>query len=148
MNKQHCYARITRWVNRLIALLLVVLIFCLPALLNWYIQVRTMTEAAKSALTAAFYVCVGIIFIALWNVDCLLGSILLDEVFTRENVLRIRRICYCCGGVGLVCVPATVAYLPLIFLVIIMGFLCLTVSVVANVMDAAVAIREENDLTI
>ena len=148
MKKQHRYALITRWVNRLIALLLVILIFCLPALLNWYIQVRAMTEAAKSGLTAAFYVCVGIILFALWNVDFLLGSILQDEVFTRENVTRIRRICYCCGCVGLVCIPATVAYLPLIFLVIIMGFLCLTVSVVANVMEAAVAIREENDLTI
>ena len=30
----------------------------------------------------------------------------------------------------------------------IMGFLCLVVSVVANVLDSAVALREENDLTI
>lgn len=148
MDKQHRYTLITRWVSRLIALLLVVLIFCLPALLDWYIQFRTMTDLAKTAVTAAFYACVGIIFIALWNVDLLLGSILQDQVFTRENVSRIRRICHCCGAVGLVCIPATVAYLPLIFLVIIMGFLCLAVSVVANVMDAAVAIREENDLTI
>ena len=28
------------------------------------------------------------------------------------------------------------------------GFLCLVVSVVASVLDAAVALREENDLTI
>ena len=33
-------------------------------------------------------------------------------------------------------------------LVVIMGFLCLAVSVVSQVMGAAVAIREENDLTI
>ena len=148
MDKQHRYIRITRWVSRFIAVLLVVLFFCLPALLDWYIQFRTMTELAKTAVTAAFYACVGIIFVALWNVETLLGSILEGAVFIPENVSRIRRICYCCGGVGLVCIPATVAYLPLIFLVIIMGFLCLMVSVVANVMDAAVAIREENDLTI
>ena len=148
MEKQSRYIRITRWVSRFIALLLVVLIFCLPALLDWYIQFRSMTELAKVAVTAAFYACVVIIFFALWNVETLLGSILEGDVFIRENVARIRRICYCCGGVGLVCIPAAAAYLPLIFLVIIMGFLCLMVSVVANVMDAAVAIREENDLTI
>jgi hypothetical protein len=148
MDKQARYIRITRWVNRFIAVLLVILIFCLPALLDWYIQFRAMTDLAKTAVAAAFYVCVGIIFCALWNVETLLGSILEGAVFTRENVSRIRRICYCCGGVGLVCIPAAAAYLPLIFLVIIMGFLCLMVSVVAHVMEAAVAIREENDLTI
>ena len=43
---------------------------------------------------------------------------------------------------------ATGRQMPLIFLAVIMGFLCLMVSVVAGVMDAAVSIREENDLTI
>ena len=71
-----------------------------------------------------------------------------EQVFIRDNVRRIRRIQWCCCAVSLICVPASLAYLPLIFLVIIMAFLSLTVSVVASVMDAAVAIREENDLTI
>jgi flagellar biosynthesis protein FliQ len=38
--------------------------------------------------------------------------------------------------------------MPLIFLVAVMAFLCLIVGVVAEVMDAAVTIREENDLTV
>jgi hypothetical protein len=38
--------------------------------------------------------------------------------------------------------------MPLIFMLIVMAFLCLVVSVVASVMDAAVTIREENDLTV
>ena len=38
--------------------------------------------------------------------------------------------------------------MPLLFMVIIMGFLALVVSVVANVIAAAVEIREENDMTI
>ena len=148
MDKHTRHIRITQWVSRCIALLLVVLIFCLPALLDWYMALRPMTELAKNAVTAAFYVCAVIIFFALWNVETLLGSILQGAVFTPENVSRIRRICHCCGGVGLVCIPASVAYPPLVFLVIIMSFLCLMVSVVARVMTAAVAIREENDLTI
>ena len=38
--------------------------------------------------------------------------------------------------------------MPLIFLSLIMGFLSMVVNVVSQVMKAAVAIREENDLTI
>jgi heme exporter protein D len=40
------------------------------------------------------------------------------------------------------------AYLPLVFLAVIMAFLCLMISVVASVMDAAVTLQEENALTI
>ena len=39
-------------------------------------------------------------------------------------------------------------YPPLVFLAVIMAFLALVVSVVGNVLSAAVSIREENDLTI
>ena len=96
----------------------------------------------------AFYCCAVFVFAALWNMDRLLTAILAEKVFIRKNVTRIRRIQWCCGLVSLICIPATFAYLPLIFMVVIMAFLCLTVCVVTRVMDAAVAIREENDLTI
>ena len=92
--------------------------------------------------------CAAVIVCALWNVDRLLTNILSGRVFTRKNVIRIRRIVRCCGLVSLICVPASFAYMPLIFLVAVMAFLCLIVSVVAEVMDAAVTIREENDLTV
>jgi hypothetical protein len=85
---------------------------------------------------------------ALWNMDCLLRSILAQKVFLRKNVRAIRHIQWCCGLVALVTAVTCFAYLPLIFLAVIMGFLCLVVSVVASVMDAAVTLREENDLTI
>jgi hypothetical protein len=78
----------------------------------------------------------------------LLQSILAQSVFTSDNVKRIRAIRWCCAGVSLICLPAAFIYLPLFFLVIIMGFLSLVVHVVAQVMAAAVALREENDLTI
>ena len=46
------------------------------------------------------------------------------------------------------CIPAAVFYLPLVFMAVIMGFLFLVTGVLTKVMDAAVNIREENDLTI
>ena len=148
MKKSHVSAAVTLWINRAVAVLVGVLLFTLPALLDWYAKYRMLPEQGRLALIIAFYCCAVVIFVALWFMDALLRSIQKGDVFIRGNVRKIRRIRLCCGLVSLICLPAAVFYWPLGFLVIIMGFLCLAVSVVASVMDAAVTIREENDLTV
>ena len=148
MHEHDLHTKIALWVNRGVALLVFAHLFFLPAILRWYCSIRMLTQLDQQGIMAAFYCCAAVIFVALRNIERLMKSILAQQVFTRENVLRIRRIQWCCGGVSLLCVPASVCYLPLIFLVVIMAFACLMVSVVARVMDKAVAIREENDLTI
>lgn len=139
---------VTMWANRLVALILFVLLFSMPALLKWYCQFRVLSGAEQLAITIAFYCCAVVVGIALWSMDRLLCAIRVGKVFIRENVQRIRIIQWCCGSTGLICTPAAFCYYPLIFMVIIMAFLFLVVNVVCRVMDAAVSIREENDLTI
>ena len=139
---------ITLWANRIIALILAVLIFALPAILDWYTTVRTLTPSERGAITAAFYICAVIVVFALWQMEKLLKNLLAKQVFLRENVSRVRRVRWCCAGVSLVCLPAALIYYPLLFMVIVMGFLCLVISVVCRVLDEAVSLREENDLTI
>ncbi len=139
---------IALWANRCVALLLVALLFTLPMILDWYCQYRVLSPTERVALTAAFYCCSMVVAVALWNLDGLLRSILRQQVFIRRNVRRIRVIQWCCAGVGLICIPAAFCYYPLVFMVVIMGFLSLIVTVLTRVMDTAVAIREENDLTI
>ena len=141
---------ITLWVNRVVALIVVVLIFALPALLEWYADLlgyhppqRDMTGIAIS-----FDLCAVAMLIALWNVDKLLRNILAQKVFILENVKRVRRIGWCCAAVAIICLAATFFALPMLIFAAIMAFLCLVISVVGCVLDAAVAIREENDLTI
>ena len=141
-------AKVTLWVNRCIMGTLVALAVFLPKLMDWYCTVRVLAQAERTAITVAFYVCAVIAAFALWQFEKLLGNILAARVFVRENVNRIRAIRWCCLAVSVVCLPAACCYLPLIFMVVIMAFLALVVSVVASVMDAAVAIREENDLTV
>ena len=148
MNKTNGSAVVTLWINRAVAILMGVLLFALPALLDWYAKYRILGERGRIALIISFYCCAVFVFVALWFMDALLRSIGKGEVFVRQNVRRIRSIRLCCGFVSLICLPAALFYPPLIFLTVIMGFLCLVVSVVASVMDAAVAIREENDLTV
>lgn len=139
---------LTLWATRLVALVLAALLFAMPAILDWYCTVRTLSSLEQTVILAAFYVCVLPVGTALWQMDGLLRRLLAGEVFLKENVRRIRSIQWCCFAVSLICLPAALAYYPLCFLVVIMGFLSLVVAVVCRVMDEAVTIREENDLTI
>ena len=139
---------VTLWANRLVALTVGILLFTLPSLLDWYCQFRVLLLLERTAITAAFYCCAVVIAIALWNLDGLLRSIQKALVFTGENVRRISSVSLCCGITALICAVAALAYYPLVFMAVVMGFLCLVVSVVRQVMAAAVTIREENDLTI
>ena len=141
-------ARITLWVNRIIGALLMALVFTMPQLLDWYQQLRPLGLDGTAAIMIAFYSCVPLAAIALWNLESIIRSVLQKKVFVYRVVLCIRRIRWCCLGVSLICLPAAVFYPPLVFMVVIMGFLALVVSVLSSVMQAAVAIREENDLTI
>ena len=146
--KTQTAVRITRWANRLVFLTLAVSTVFLQQILQWYSQYRTLTAAEGVGIMVGYYCCAPIITFALWNLDRILAGILAEKVFVRENVKRLSRVRWCCGIVSLICVYTTVCYLPLIFVTIIMAFLCLVTSVLVCAMDAAVTMREEQDLTI
>lgn len=148
MPKKTLWTRVALWVNRIICLVLLVLLPTLPKLLDWYSSFRTLTQKEYLSILIAFYCCAVATAVALWNLDKLLRNILAGKVFVKKNVACIRRVQWCCGSISLLCLAPAFVYLPLIFMVVIMAFLCLVVCVVAQVMAAAVEIREENDLTI
>ena len=141
-------AALTLWANRLLMLTVLGLACVMPKLLRWYNQFRPLEDKTNLALLIAFYLCVPIALYALYNLEKLLRNIIAGDVFIRANVHIIRRVCGCCLLVCCICLPAACYYLPLIFFCIVMAFLCPVVNVVRNVFDAAVTIREENDLTI
>lgn len=148
MKQNHLSVRIALWANRLIALIFAILLPLLPLLKDWSRQFQLLSEEVSLWIMIAFYCCAVPVAFALWSMDRLLRNIAETAVFTADNVTLIRRVQWCCAGVSLICLPAAFIYLPLSFMVVIMAFLCLVVSVVAQVMAAAVAIREENDLTV
>lgn len=148
MNQSSKSTHITLWANRMIFAVVFGLLFFLPRLLDWYAAIRLLNPGQEKAIVTAFYCCAAVILYALICMEKLLKNILRYEVFTGANVGLIRKVCLCCGLVGLICLPAGLFYPPLIFLSVIMGFLCLVVNVVCQVIQAAVTLREENDLTI
>ena len=141
-------AALTLWANRLLMATVLVLAFAMPAILRWYNKIRILKDGQNLALLIAFYLCVPIALFALYNLEKLLRNILAGDVFIRLNVRLIRRVCFCCLLVSGICLPASFYYAPLIFFCLVMAFLCPVVNVVRYVFDAAVTIREENDLTI
>ena len=141
-------AKITLWINRLIALALLVLIFTMPDLLRWYETIRLIGSHVSCVISIAFYCCCVPVAAALWDLDRILRNILAAQIFIAGNVACIRRIRWYCLATALICLPAAFSYPPLIFVFVIMIFLALVVSVLASIMHAAVTLREENDLTI
>ena len=148
MIKEKTSIRVTLWIGRSISVLVLLLLPLMPRILDWYARVRPLQEPGRYALFIGFCLCVPPVLVSLRTLDRLLGNILLEQVFTRDNVTLIRRIRSCCASVGLICFPAAWFYPPLIFMSVIMAFLSLVIGVVKNVMAAAVELREENDLTI
>lgn len=136
------------WLNRIIFLFVIAMAATLPWITEHFVGGGYLAARAAMALKCAYYACCPVVLLALWKLDALLRAILRGEVFTHENVSSIRIIRWCCLGVSLICLPAATRYLPLWLMVMIMGFLSLTITVLGNVMKAAVAIREENDLTV
>lgn len=149
MDKKPNPAARTTWrINRFMLVNIGVLLFFEPTILRLYCQSRYLSPEEQYSVTGAFYASAVVALYALWNLDRLLKNILDGNVFVSDNVRRIRRVCWCCALVAVFCAPAAWYYPPMIFLTVIMGFLCLVVNVVREVMAAAVSIREENDLTI
>lgn len=141
-------AKITLWISRVITAVLIAMVFFLPMILRYYTQLWTLRQIDVIAIIIAYLLCLGLILPAMWNIDKLLRNILERRVFIRENIQRIRRVRGCCAGVGLICFPGGHFFFPLYFLAVIMLFLSFIVTVVKDVMAAAVEIREENDLTV
>ncbi len=141
-------AKCTKWCCRILALVVIVMIFAFPTVLGWFRLLRHLTDTACTVVMAGFYLCVPVVLFALWTMDRLVENILKKQVFVTENVCFIRRIRWCCAGISGLCIVPSWYYPPLALMVIIMAFLALVVSLVKNVMAAAVELREENDLTV
>lgn len=71
-----------------------------------------------------------------------------DNPFCHENVKSLKFISWCCFIVALITFTGSFLYLPLIIVSAAAGFLGLILRVVKNVIQSAVNLREENDLTI
>ncbi len=142
-------ARITLYSIWAVGLIMAILLFLFPTLVEHYHQdFRPLGESERFAIIHGFYGCSVAVLLALWNMHRLLCNILKEQLFTLKNVGYIRTVRWCCLAVSLICLLASFGFPSLLFLSLIMCFLFLVVTVVGQVLKAAVYIQEENELTV
>ena len=108
-------------------------------------------QALKDMMTlfnACFYPCAIFAYVTLYSLLKLLFNIKKDEIFITANVKYLRRISWCCFAVALITLVGGLFYLPFLFVAVAAAFVGLMLRIVKNVMQNAVEISEENELTI
>lgn len=123
------------------------------ALKMWFTLYRGWVDSypladTLNAFKACFYPSAVFAYITLYSLIRLLFNIRRDDIFIPQNVKYLRRISWCCFIVAAITLVGGLFYLPIGFIGIAAGFVGLMLRVVKNVMQTAVCIREENDLTI
>ncbi len=118
----------------------------------WFGVYRGWSESTiKDMLTlfsACFYPCSIFAYVTLYSLLKLLFNIKNGEIFITANVKYLRHISWCCFAVSFITIIGGILYIPFIFISVAAAFVGLLLRVVKNVMQNAVEIKNENELTI
>ncbi|MBQ8204131.1 MAG: DUF2975 domain-containing protein [Clostridia bacterium] len=119
----------------------------------WFSAYRGFAELStmKHMLTLfvfSFYPCAVFAYVTLYSLLRLLFNIRKQEIFITQNARYLRRISWCCFAVALITLIGGIFYIPYCFIAIAAAFIGLMLRVVKNVMQNAVEIKTENELTI
>lgn len=97
---------------------------------------------------ATFYTGVLPAALLLWRLYSLLNNIGKGQVFVEKNASHMRAISWCCFAGAIICAVSMLYYLPWALVALPAAFVGLIVRVVKNVVQQAIALKEENDLTV
>lgn len=119
----------------------------LNAYRGWEIGTQAMHYMLK-LFKLSFYPCAVFAYITLYSLIKLLFNIKNNQIFINSNLKYLRRISWCCFAVAAITLVSGVCYIPYLFIAVAAAFVGLMLRVVKNVMQNAVFINEENELTI
>jgi len=136
--------------TKIVILLIIVCAVIMPKTIDRYIHYAMIPMEISNLypLMAILYLCAIPAMAALICLHKLLGNIKKEEVFIMANVKLLRVISWCCFATALLLVFAVKYYLLLGLVGITFAFLGLVLRVVKNVIEEAVHIKAENELTI
>ena len=121
---------------------------------TWFTVYRGWTDGGEAMrnmstlFAACFYPCAVFAYITLYSLIKLLFNIKKEEIFIDKNVKYLRRISWCCFAVAFITLIGGVFYIPFLFVSAAAAFVGLMLRIVKNVMQNAVEINAENELTI
>ncbi len=130
-------------------------LFCGPSLVRWWFTAYRGWNADGAAMrdmitlfTACFYPCAAFAYATLYSLIKLLLNIKKQRIFINQNVKYLRCISWCCFAVACITLVGGVFYIPFSVVAVAAAFVGLMLRVVKNVMQNAVEIQAENELTI
>lgn len=110
------------------------------------------TLLEKPGQIAAFalctYACSVPGYLLLWDMNRLLKNLQQQKVFIPENVSFLRTVSYCCFAASAVCFGCAVKIPALLSVTVAAGFVGLIVRIVKNVIQQAIRMKDELDLTV
>lgn len=137
------------------SVLLVVWLFTFPAFFDWfyvtYHHLNALNPTVKAAIRTVvptFYTCAPFAAIALFFLIRMLLNIMKDKTFVAQNVFGLRAVSWCCYAVTLATFIAGLKYMPLFIVAASSGIVGTLLRVVKNLMQSAMELKEENELTI
>ncbi|MDO4327341.1 MAG: DUF2975 domain-containing protein [bacterium] len=127
---------------------LAVVVTC-PVLVRWFLAVSSTAEHINGTFfMATIYMAAVPIGILLWMLRQLISDIGKEEIFTYENIRRLRGISWMCILVAVICLVSMGYYLFWGVIGACMAFMGLLIRVIKNVFERAKQLKDENDYTI
>ena len=134
--------------TRIVIILVICAAFAAPFLVKSYVSYAAKNPAVITPLLATIYACAVPGLVALYSLHRLLANIKKKEVFIERNVRHLRVISWCSFAVSAILFVSGFYYLLFLLIAVAAAFFGLILRVVKNVVEQAVAIKDDNDLTI
>ena len=126
----------------------VIFAFFYPDLLRWYLDLRMMPSDRFVPLLVIGYGCIACGLAGLALLIGMLSNIRAQRIFVQSNARLLGWMSACCLAIALLTGIGTVYYPPFVIFVIAALFLFFVLRVVGSVFARAVALKDENDMTI
>lgn len=102
----------------------------------------------KTVFAACFYPSAVFAAVILYSLLKLLYNIKAEKIFVEDNVKNLKRVSWCCFVIAVITFVGAFFYMPFGFVALAGGFVGMLLRVLKNVMQSALELRQENDLTI
>ncbi len=115
---------------------------------NWFLLHRLHHPYEALMMMITIYACSVYGWIFLFQFWGLLVNIKRGDIFIPDNVDRLRNVAWSCAGTAVVCAVASAYYLPFLFAALGATIATMTLRVVKNLFERAIAMKSELDLTV
>lgn len=140
--------RLSSLFTKLFLCILIGGLFFVPWLVNYFVATSEKPEVLVPVMCVAYYTCAGPAALLLLSLDQMLKNLRQGQIFIRQNVRMLRRMSWSCMVVAGICLVSSIFYFPFLLVAAAAGFMGLIIRVLKNVLDEAVALKNESDYTI